>query len=571
MRQLLFWEALVLSALLLYLSRTYTIALYLFLPFYFSLVYLVLHSEERTLQKLMALSILTATSLSLRFDYLIWGDPWADYAINKGILESKLFPITNEEPLARFLTVFVSMLTGIAPMTVQKFLIPALGSLAVPVVYIFMQEFMPKRAALYSALLTMVATPYLHWVTQGVRESLGLFMSVLALYLCYEAVKNLSFRKIAFAIFAIMLVTMTHPRAALVFIATWSGFSLFMRASLKQRAVFSLGIAVFSIIFSMRWWEVTSSRGLGAISGFLSAHSFTLGEGYIAAIAFLAILFILSTFIGTKISENIEKRKNLFYVTGLALIIVTSIYVISSLSKSLVLPYPLSYYLNGIVVSIIAVYGFYYFLENDRLPVLGWLIGVCSLLVLNLLLNYGVSGFSNFPLSDPMRVFEFASIPLAILAGFGIFMLEDRMSNIKVKLLFSLFILATLITSLPSLVFLGNAFSSGNLLYDERSWLISHTEKEISSIKWIEEFGSSFPVITDQYIMYALKPTGKEVHVDRSLTGNGYKLITKRMFYITDFGELILAKRTPLTADNIKELETNNMKIYSNGYAEIYI
>lgn len=570
MRQSLFWEALILSALLLYLSRTYTIALYIFLPLYFFLVYYILRSDERTLEKLTALSILTAISLSLRFDYLIWGDPWADYAINKGILESKMFPLTDEEPLARFLTVFSSMLTDINPMTVQKFLIPALGSLAVPALYVFMKDFMPERGARYSGLLLMVATPYMHWVTQGVRESLGLFMSVLALYLCYEAVKNLNLRKLAVALFSIMLVTMTHPRAALVFIVAWIGFSLFILDSSRQRTGFSLGIAVFSIIFSLRWWEVTSSRGLGAINGFLSAKGYTLGEGYFITFTIVVFIYMVFTFIGTKIPEKIEKRRKLLYTLGLAIIVVSSIYVISSLSKSFFLPYPQVYYFNGIVLSILALFSFYYFLEKDRIPVLGWLISVCSLLTLNLLLKYSGSDFSSFPLMDPMRIFEFASIPLASLAGLGIFMLEKRLNNMNIKLLFSLFILVTLITSLPSIAFLGYTFSSGNLLYDERSWLISHNDQEISGIKWMEEYSLDMPIITDQYITYALKPTGKVADVNRELTNNRYKLITKRMLYITDFGELILAKRMPITETKIKEIETDNIKIYSNRYTEIY-
>lgn len=571
MRQVLFWETLILSALLLYLSRTYVAALYVFLPLYFFLVYQTTQSEEKILLKLTALSILTAISLSLRFDYLIWGDPWADYAINKGILETGLFPLRNEEPLARFLTVFSSMLTGINPMTVQKFLIPALGSLAVPTLYVFMKDFMPERGARYSGLLLIVATPYLHWVTQGVRESLGLFLSVLALYLCYQAVKTLSLRRLGIALFSIMLVIMTHPRAALIFIVAWIGFSFFIQNSSWKKTGFSLMIAVFSIIFSFRWWDVTSSRGLDAINRFLSVHDSNLEKGYIMVIAFLAIIYIISAFVGAEISDYIEKKRKFIYRLGFALIFISFVYVIISLSRSLVLPYPSVYYFNGIVISILALFSFCYFLEKDRIPVLGWIIGVCSLLIINLFLKYTSSGYLGFPLLDPMRIFEFASIPLASIAGLGILMLENKVDIKRIKIVFSLCILISLITSLPSIVFLGNTFSPGNLLYDERSWLISHNEQEMSVIGWLEGNGLNIQIISDIYISYAFMPTGKLVYVSDDLKVQGYKLITERMLHITDFGELIFAKRGPIAEDKIKDLETNNSKIYSNKYAEIYL
>lgn len=575
MRTLIFWEALILNALLLYVSRTYMIALYLFLPLYFFLVYHILHYEENTLQKLTAISILTATSLSLRFDYLIWGDPWADYAINKGILESKLFPLTNEEPLARFLTIFASMLTGIDAMTVQKFLIPALGSLAVPTLYVFMQDFMPKRGALYSGLLLMVATPYLHWVTQGVRESLGLFMVVLALYLAYRAVKMPSLKSMLLALMAITALPMTHPRAALIFLAAWIGFSFFylMYDFSKNKSLCATFIATFALSYSLRWWEITNSRGLSAIKLFLSNYNIDLLEGFLIASMGLLSLYFLPALVRSPFETWLAKKRTLIYYSGFALGFALLMYMLVFFNKNLALPYPVSYFIGSFIMLSFGIAGVYCLLEKGRTPILGWMLGLSLLLVSNFILNYGdVVSQSTSPAGDPLRPFAHVALPLAAIAGIGFFLIGERTGLGICKLIFPFIILINLITSVPSIVFTGLTFTKDSpLIYDERSWLISHTDKEIASVEWLKKYSSSSYVTSDRYIGYALRPTGLDIIEDRELSGNGYILTTERMLQMTDFGETFYSKRKGIDLQKFNELDEKTDKLYSNNYADVYL
>ncbi len=576
MRQMLFWEALVLSAFLLYLSRTYTIALYMFLPLYFFLVYHILSSEENTLKKLTALSILTAVSLSLRFDYLIWGDPWADYAVNKGILESKLFPLNNEEPLARFITIFASLLTGIDPMTAQKFLIPALSSLAAPILYVFMQDFMPKRGALYSGLLLMVATPYLHWVTQGVRESLGLFIVTLALYLSYRAVKEPSRKTVLPALLSTAALPMTHPRATLIFLAAWVGFSFFylIHDPSKKKSFYAALIAILALSYSFRWWTITDSRGFSAIKQFLSSY-YNIGilEVFLIVCAGLIFLYLLTALFKLPLDMWLTKKKKLIYYSGLAVGFIMLIYMIIFVKKNLALPYPVFYLTGSFILISLSVVGIYSLLEKGRTQIIGWMLGVSLLLVFNLALNYGntVTQYTS-PAGDLLRPFAHIAIPLAAMAGVGFFFIEKKTRIQRFRLIFAFIISISLITSFPSIVFTDKTFTKNSpLIYDERSWLISHTYQEIASVNWLRNYHLLNYIRSDRYIEYVLRPTGLVGIEDRDLSRDGYILITKRMLQITDFGEMIYSKRKGLDTQKINELEEKTDRIYSNDYTDIYI
>lgn len=578
MKRYLFWEALILSALFLYLSRTYTIALYLFLPLYFFLVYDVLHSEERTLLKLTALSILTAISLSLRFNYLIWGDPWADYAVNKGILESKLFPLGDEEPVARALVVMASMFTGIDTMTVQKFLIPALGSLTVPTLYLFMQDFMPKRGALYSGLLLMVATPYLHWVTQGVRESLGLFVVILALFMAYRAIKEPSGRNLLFALISTAALPMTHPRATLIFLTAWVGFSFFylVQDPSRKKSLYAAVIAVFALGYSFRWWELTNSRGLEAIKQFLLKHNTSILEGYFLAVAALILLYLFTAVFKLPLDAWLAKKKKLIYYTGLATGFILLVYIIIFSHKNFALPYPVSYFIGSFIMFSLGIVGVYCLLEEGRIPIAGWMLGLSLLLALNLFLNYGnVVTDTTSPVGDPLRPFAHLAIPLAAIAGMGFLNIEKKAGNYVKKWIFPFLIFITLITSFPSIAFMGQTFSKNTpLVYDERSWLISHADREVVSTEWLKVYSNGYNIISDRYNMYALRPVGLYFGYgieDRALSGNGYILITDRMLQITDFGETFYAKRKGLDKEQINEIEKKTDKLYSNNYAYIYL
>jgi hypothetical protein len=562
-KEILFWEVLILAALLLYLSRSYSVALYLFLPLYFFLVWHILEYEEHLLIRLTAISILTATSLAFRFDYLTGGDPWVDYGVAKHILATNRFPLKDEEPLARFIVVTVSRLLSVDPMPVQKFLIPAIGSLTVPVLYKFLLDFMPKRGALYGALLLSVTTPYLHWVTQGVRESLGLFALVFALYLSYEAVKTLNHKKFAIALLSIVLAVLSHPRAGFVFIASWVGFSSFYVASAPSRKRFMFGAVttLFAIGFSLIWWEITSSKGMASIERFL--RTYDMGLGGILLVAGVVTLALLKF---TPV-EFISRNRKPVYGLGLVGGVFALAYSLNFLGKTFALSYPLPYYANGAAMVSLSIAGLYYLLEKEKMPLIGWTLGVFTIFMLNLLFTpEKPTTHFDFPMRDPLRLTEFISIPLASVAGMGLLMLGRNVDK-----LLPAFLTLSLMMGLPSMVFLGTPFTKGHFLYDERSWLISHPEQEMTSVEWLGAYTTGSPIISDLYIRYSLFYIGQDQRavLNRNFSGNGYKLITKRMNHITDFGETIFAERKPLT-EEILRLEAENDKIYTNGYAHIY-
>jgi hypothetical protein len=131
------------------------------------------------------IGIFTALILSLRFDYLCWGDPWFEFGMIQRIVSfSSLAPgiYPSQLPVLHETIAIIALFSAGDPLLLLKFLIPPLSVIGIYAVYRIAKEVSSStETAFFAGLLLICGTPYLHWTTQGVRETLGIALFVLVL------------------------------------------------------------------------------------------------------------------------------------------------------------------------------------------------------------------------------------------------------------------------------------------------------------------------------------------------------------------------------------------------------
>ena len=72
-----------------------------------------------------------------------------------------------------------------------KFIIPPLSVIALYAVYRFTKNISSStKTAFFAGILLLCGTPYLHWTTQAVRETMGIALFALALYVSFTAIQS---------------------------------------------------------------------------------------------------------------------------------------------------------------------------------------------------------------------------------------------------------------------------------------------------------------------------------------------------------------------------------------------
>lgn len=577
-----------LAALFMLLSRSHLFALLIFLLLYFILAYTVYVSKRLT--GLVLIAALTSLILALRFKYLTWGDPWYEYAmairiIEHGSIASEFYP--SQLPAVHLTLSSIAIFTDIDLIVLQKFVVPLISSISIIVLYKITKEFFNTDTAFLAGLLLLVGTPYLHWTAQAVRESVGIPMVLLALYFSFKTIKVQQVRYILASSFIICGLVLTHHHSSGIFIFSWLFFSLtyvYLACDMKtigKTSIYSLTLLLVSLSLALSWW---SSNLHGTFSYFEKAINliFHSSHGLIIFIITLILLYALPIFspnsimrLRSLLSKILSKKREIYMVLLLIAICGTSLAVNFVMGKSFfVLNYPLIMMSNGVIMVVLAMIGLYYFLDSSKLPVISWLVAISLML--------GLSMAKVIPFADPLRFMEFLYAPLAIISAIGLKQVADRIDTRRaMALLVATLMVVSLVTSFPSIVLSGKHFEPGDIRYDDRSWVISHSDSEIKSIKWLNEHQITGRIYTDTYVSYATQ----WINYDNNITLlnylrinpdtfpknlNNYAIITGRMKKYAEFGEWLTKERTPLQENEIQKLYEETNQIYDNGEAKTF-
>ena len=583
------------AGLFLFTSRFYPIALVPAILLLGVAVFLASHSRHKLLN-IFLIGIFTSLILSLRFDYLPWGDPWFEYEMVQRIIayqsiDPTIYPA--QLPVTHLIITALSLFSGINPLDLLKYIIPPLSVIGLYAVYRFTKDISSADTAFFAGILLLCGTPYLHWTTQGIRETIGISLFVLALYISFTAIQSHKKPYLFISLLLIGGLVLTHHLSSMIFLIIWITVSLtFLYLTcdmnkIRTTSLFAILIASTAIIFMVAWWMGRLGYEYTEFNRLMNTiyHS---EFGIILFVASLILLYLIPLIIPDKILllrsivTKILFRKNIIYAVFITGTIVSSGVVLNFvLGKSnFVLSYPLPMFFNGMCMILLSLIGLYYFLEIDRFHVLAWIAAVVLILVFSM---------SNIvPFVDPLRFMEFLYIPLAIIAAFGMARIAE---SIKSPQFFSIIlasvVILSILTSFPSVVFWGQSFEQGHPLYDNRNWVIMHEVTEISVISWLDTNGAKGFVGTDSYVGYAARAIliSDPLSVDTLYTfirsqgyphnadtnsDNRYLIVVSRMNEYLEFGAQWLKEKSSLEETDLRKINDECNKLYDNGKAVIY-
>jgi len=576
-----------LSILLLFYSRVDVVVLPFFVAVFFLMVFLAF--KEKKVFGLVTIAAVASLVLALRFRYLTWGDPWNEYAmilrlIEYGSLGKEIYP--SQQPAMHLSIAELAIITKINPMALQKFVVPLFSVLSILFLYKFVKDyFRDKELGLLAGLLLLVGTPYLHWTTQAVRESLGLPMFLMAFYFSYKAIKSAKLSNLLVSIILITGLVLTHNFSTMIFIISWLGFSIaYVYLHGKTRTfVPSLGITLFTIIAATAWWGAVG----GPLENFVKALKLFLPDNSIVALVIFAgimyalpslipgVIKVLRRFLESFLEERVIQGLIIFIALFSAIIVVNLVR-----GKSfLILNYPGTMMLNGIVMILLSIVGLYFLLNLRGIPFLAWIAALALPLVFSIQ--------RVFFFGDPLRFIEYLYIPIAIVAGAGLKQILVHVPRQVVKAgLVAGLASVSLVTAFPAVVFWGTPFEEGSILYDDRSWIIYHPNSEIKAVEWLDAVEIKGYIYSDNYVYYGaqwinsndiviekrmrLRPQPGSPKEKRTPSSNSYLLVTERMQKYVEFHEGMMHERYPLQESEIEALNKGTSIIYNAGGAKIY-
>ena len=586
----------VLSAgVFIYTSRIYPIALVPAILLLGVAVFLAGYSRYR-LFSILLIGIFTALILSLRFDFLTWGDPWFDYGmIHRIIAYQTLNPsiYIAQFPILHVNIAAISLLSNVDPISLQKFIIPLVSVLTVYAVYKLTKDISSSETAFYAGLLLISGTPYLHWTTQGVRETVGLALFILTLYVCIRAIRCESKGYLLLSLLLIGGVVLSHHLSMGIFLLVWLAVSLTFLyivcdiTRMRKAILFSLIITITSVVFMLGWWSAIGGWEFGQFNGLMNTI-FHSDFGIPLFVVSLIIIYLIPLIVPEKICSlrslvmQILQRKDTIYGIFIIGAVIGCIVVMNYiLGKSgFPLSYPLPMLFNGICMVVFSLIGLYYFLKKERLYVLVWIAVLSLALILSL---------SNIiQIEDRIRFIEFLYIPLSIIAAFGITRIAESIGSPRIfPVLVTIFVVISIITAFPSVVFFGQSFEPGHPLYDNRSWVIQHQPTEISAISWLDACKAKGVIETDAYVGYAARgiiltdtlstrseyPFMRDGGYPQSSDANAqqhYILILSRMKAYIEFGIQWLKEKKPFSDTDLEKINNECNILYDNGNAVIY-
>jgi hypothetical protein len=244
------------------------------------------------------------------------------------------------------------------------------------------------------------------------------------------------------------------------------------------------------------------------------------------------------------------------------------------LGKSLfILNYPLLFFFNGVIMMLLALIGLRNTLFLDKIPILSWMAGLGLVFVFCIL---KISSLV-YVVVDPLRYIEFIYPPLAIISATGFLVLTGNLGQKYRATLLALICLVSLVVAFPSTVFWGQVYPPSDIRHDLRALVISHPDSEIMALDHLREAGARGVLHTDLYVGYAALQL-ENLTIDdyqridpARIWGEGdFVLLTDRMTKYAEFGEWLLAARSPLKNEEMSGIEENLSRVYDNGDAWIY-
>lgn len=490
------------------------------------------------------------------YENLIMGDTIREY-------EQVLYILENEEinfgfiygmyPAIHLLVAESSLLTSIDPNILFRFLPQFFAALACIAFFLLMKEAFNEKIALISSFLLAVFGPNLLWAMKPVRETLGLFIFPLILFLYWKAEQEDKYL-IPLVLVSILALFVHHWSLLLllIFVGVFLLFSqnrkilfIYLATVVSAFVYFYLSLNVLKNIF----------QSLGAL---------------LIALAFFAFIYIILSNICYKAFPIEKFKRNIVkYLTTakegnnlwtLITICVSLLFIIFLIIKEyLVYDYSLFFLSSIIILLIFTLLGIMPSLEDYPLESLGLII-VATIYFFMVIFGL-VTEYQYF---DPGRIAEFIIFPLGIFAAMGIIHLVNYARDLRVR--FSLLTLLFLFFFISGLFAIPEVYIT-EAEVDVRSYLQYVPTMGTEAIEWAYE-GGSLLVTDNNYVMaiYDLLQYQEEQETNSYLA-----YVSLVDIEAAEENEQINVKGIGSEIDpEHLTLILSNDKIYTNGWASLY-
>lgn len=415
-------------------------------------------------------------------------------------------------PILHLLVVIISYL-GLDPLKVFLFFPQILSSLGLIFYYLFLKKYFNNKQSLLACFLIAVFIPHIHWSAQPVRETLGLFLFPLIIYLFngFITEKKISIKYFSLLILSLILIIPTHHWSAIMVMVWLVAFSFFFTTNIKK-IIISLLITIFFVVFNLIYWH------------YFFPLSFTLIGNLISHIDLIQIVMVLLLFLLIWIFKkaDLNKLKNQDNKRNSFLLIIILLWLMAK--NMLPLNYPIQIWLHFLMFITFIFIGFFYNKDRNLNKFFAVAIFYSYFILIVLVFNF----FNNINIYslpfDPFRTFEFAIFPLSIVAAMGLLNILSKNHYLKVAIIVILIVSATF--AYPPIFIYGKTFIN-TPFYDIRSNIRYISAGEMDLIKWANDHG------------YNVEANRPEI---RSYQATFYKWQNKKITIITSSDKILQEK-----------------------------
>ncbi|MDD5454638.1 MAG: NBR1-Ig-like domain-containing protein [Candidatus Ratteibacteria bacterium] len=378
------------------------------------------------------------------------------------------------------LLVFAVSLIGFEPIKIFLFLPQIFPCLGILFFYLFLRKHFSDGISLLSCFLLSVFGPHIHWSSQPVRETVGLFFFPLIIYLFDKEVfgpnAGKSILNKVLVTISMILIILSHHWSNIMVICWLLFYSLFFLKDSKKLS-YALSMTAGFLFCTLFYWF------------FAFRLAFTLIITPFKLI-FLILLIITAAFIGgvflvRRVDLNTMKRGWCF---SFCLLVLFSFFLIIFRSNLIPLHYPFQLWMMLGIFLVLSLIGFFFTREQKLNDIT--IINIFYLIFWITAIAFFVfrgKALAEMPF-DPYRTLEFSIFSVAPIAAAGFLIICKKIRFFGQIMAIILIFLATL--TYPPIFVYKNTFA-GTIFYDVRSDIRYISKDTIDLMQWANEHGYS--------------------------------------------------------------------------------
>lgn len=405
-------------------------------------------------------------------------------------------------------------------------LLPVIGLLFF---YLFVKRHFSKTESLAVIFCIAVFGPHILWSSQPVRETIGLCLFPIMVWLFSLAFDSAG-KKRAYAlcglIFSALLMIPAHHWSSLM-ILVWMISYCFIFIDKKENRV--RGLAFAGIFFSLMiaYWSAYFPDAFNLLISPIKKFKFWL--------AILAALLLAFVWLINKLRSTPMEVRGVRMPPALAACVAMIMVACIGFAKMPIL-YPLQIWSEFLIYALIIFVGWRSSMEQSGKPFI--YVAGAYLIFWIIALPYVFAGLDLYSIPlDPFRTIEFVIFPLSIIAAQG-FLSIWKQSQISCYILVAIMLLLATLIYPPIFIYKSRFLNTP--FYDIRSDIRYISPGEMELIKWANDHGYNVDSIVPEIRSYQeafFPPTQEKLalvaYSDRNLSAN-YGLIKEHIMRVHD-------------------------------------